>query len=99
VFLLGAILGGCVFVGEMSEGGGTPSVGRLVFAASVFYWPGNSGASRRLRMPGNTVGIGTETLSSGSARFHSVSGKRGRMPTVPFDSLASHVETAGATGE
>jgi hypothetical protein len=36
VFLAGALIGGCLFVAEMSEGGGTPPPARLLFIASVY---------------------------------------------------------------
>ena len=36
VFLLGAVIGGCLFAGEMSEGSGALPLGRAVFVACVF---------------------------------------------------------------
>ena len=36
VLILGAVIGGFLVIGEMSEGGGTPTVSRLLFIASIF---------------------------------------------------------------
>jgi hypothetical protein len=57
VVVAGLLIGAFAFLGEMSEGGGALPLIRLLFVASVFVGLGLAGASDRIRILGDPLGL------------------------------------------
>jgi hypothetical protein len=60
VLVVGGLIGAFVFLGEMSEGGGAPPMGRLVFVASVFISLGLAGLLIAYAFLGKPLGLGQQ---------------------------------------
>ena len=57
VLVVGGLIGAVAFLGEMSEGGGAPPMGRLVFVASVFVSLGLAGLLIAYAFLGKPLGL------------------------------------------